>query len=269
MTWILLLTAGYPLARAWRANRSSSLVIATSWGLAAWVAWLTAALVSCYGWAGVARDISYLAVCLTGCAAVAVLGARRPGVGAWNFVVVGLLAVLLLQWLEGLEHLRDSPVRILFVVGTLGVGVLNYLPTRFGPAALALGTGCSLEFVRVVRPESRLASFDAASSLGSLLVAGSPWLALVAVQGRRATLTELDQIWLDFRDRFGLVWGQRVREQFNHSARHAGWPLRLEWQGFQVEHGSGEEAIVMFRALLKRFGADETQSRDSRGVDAL
>jgi hypothetical protein len=40
--------------------------------------------------------LRYLALCLTGCVGVAVLGARRPGVGAWDFVLLGLLAVLLL-----------------------------------------------------------------------------------------------------------------------------------------------------------------------------
>src|SRR5207244_8914492 len=122
---------------------------------------------------------------------------------------------------------------IFFVAGTLGVGVLNYLPTRLGPAALLLGLGCAIELVRLIWPESRVAAFEGVTSPGSLLVAGSPWLALIAMRGRRAAASELDHIWLDFRDRFGMVWGQRVREQFNRSALHAGSPHLLDWQGSQ------------------------------------
>ena len=46
--------------------------------------------------------LGYTALSLTGCAGVAVLGARRPGVGPWNFVLLGLLAVMLLPLAEGL-----------------------------------------------------------------------------------------------------------------------------------------------------------------------
>jgi hypothetical protein len=259
---MVLVTAALPLVRAWRANRRTSLLHAVGWGLGAWMAWLTAALVSCSALSLMRPAVQYLAVCLTGCAAVAVLGARRPGVGAWNFVVVGLLAVLLLPWFEGLEHLRDSPIRLFFVAATVGVGVLNYLPTRLGPAALLLGAACTLELVVLIWPESRLGTFERGRGLGGLLAGGSPWLALAALHRQRPSTNEFDRIWLGFRDRFGLVWGQRVREQFNRSAAHAGWPSQLNWQGHRAETPPGEDAILTLRALLKRFGPEEDPGRD-------
>ena len=56
---------------------------------------------------------------------------------AWNFVVAGLLAVLLRPLLEGLGELKLGPAHLLFLAGALAVPVLNYLPTRLAPAALA------------------------------------------------------------------------------------------------------------------------------------
>src|SRR5918912_1565719 len=99
--WLLLVTGLYPLVRAWLANRRWSLLQAVHWALLAWAAW-GMALAGTGRWAPpAAAAATYLALCLTGCAGVAVLGARRPGVAAWNFVVLGLLAVLLLPVAEG------------------------------------------------------------------------------------------------------------------------------------------------------------------------
>src|SRR5438105_15538460 len=91
----------YPLGRAWVANRHSSLAHALAWAGAAWVAWGMALVLAADPGPGlwVAR---YLALCLPGCAGVAVLGARQPGVRAWNFVVLGLLAGLVLPLAESL-----------------------------------------------------------------------------------------------------------------------------------------------------------------------
>src|SRR5260370_314993 len=65
----------------------------------------------------------YCAVCLTGCAGVAVLGARRPHVLAWNFVVLGLFTVMVLPLMET-QIIGTHPVdglRIFFMAGTIAV----------------------------------------------------------------------------------------------------------------------------------------------------
>ena len=95
--------AVYPLWRAWRANRGTALAHAVGWAVAAWAAWLAAFLFGGDGALG-----RYVALSLTGCAGVAVLGARRPHVGAWNFVVASLLAVLLLPVAQGFRHAATS-----------------------------------------------------------------------------------------------------------------------------------------------------------------
>src|SRR5205085_1522448 len=134
---LILLTAAYPLARAWLRHRRTSLAHALAWAAFAWLAWLGVLSAVAFG-GGEAVTGRYLALCLTGCAGVAVLGARRPGVAAWNFVVLGLLVVLLLPLAEGFGRLHLSWPRLLFLAGTLAVGFLNYLPTRLGPAALLM-----------------------------------------------------------------------------------------------------------------------------------
>ncbi len=100
---LLLLTGFYPLWRAWRANRRTTLRHAIGWSAAAWTAWV--------GAAGLGPDTElarYLALALTGCAGVAVLGARRPIVAAWNFVVASLLVVLLWPVVERMGDLRRT-----------------------------------------------------------------------------------------------------------------------------------------------------------------
>jgi hypothetical protein len=231
------------------------LIHALAWAAAAWAVWLGAA-----GLAAAERDAAvarYLALCLTACAAVAVLGARRPGAWPWNFVVLGLLTVLSLPLAEHAltgQTLRPEGYHLLLIGGTLAVGVLNYLPTRFGPAAFVCGVGCGLELWALAAPA------DAPAAWGELLAALAPWVALAAP--RRAAAA-VDRAWLDFRDRFGLVWGQRLREQFNHAANHAGWPVVLAWRGLRPKRQAGtpgpgvDQAVrETLRALMKRFGSE-------------
>src|SRR5947209_2243184 len=153
--WFLFLSGFYPLWRAWQANRRTTLLQAVNWSVVAWASWAWALLPGA-GDSPAGGTLGYLALCLTGCAGVAVLGARRPGVGAWNFVLVGLLAVLLLPLAERLRAPGPLPLagpRAVFLAGTLAVGILlNYLPTRLAAAAGLLALACALEVVLLVDP---------------------------------------------------------------------------------------------------------------------
>ena len=71
---IVLLSALIPLVIALSANRSTSLIHALCWAIVAWIAWFAA-------FAFGLMSLIYLALALTVCAGVAVLGARRPGSG--------------------------------------------------------------------------------------------------------------------------------------------------------------------------------------------
>ncbi len=228
MAAILALTALYPLGRAWVAHRQTSIAHALGWATAAWIAWGAALFAE-------SVPLRYLAICLTGCMGIAVLGARRPGVVAWNFVVLGLLVVQLLPLatsalLGTSAELQLSVPFLLFVTGTLVVTVLNYLPTRLALGALLLGFGCGVELWSVTN--SGVA--ESVIIAGRISLALTPWIALLSV-GRRMSLSEFDRIWLDFRDRSGALWAERIREQLNRAALNAGFSANLGWGGLHED----------------------------------
>jgi hypothetical protein len=258
---------------AWQANRRTSLSHAVCWLAAAWVAWGALLVSRSPGDMAPGFDLPrYLALCLTGCAGVAVLGARRPGVAAWDFVVLALLGVMLLPIAESLLATGEplGLFRSLFLGATLAVGIVNYLPTALAPPALALAIGCASELAFLVGPEA-WPTPTWIPVLGWAALALTPWLGLLAWRCRPRPRSQFDRQWLDFRDRFGLVWGQRLREQFNRSAANAGWPLHLYWQGLHLSAGAGlpgdgaQMAVVAtLRALLKRY----VEEADERPADA-
>ena len=99
--------------------------------------------------------------------------------------------------------------------------------------------------------------------LGPLLLAVAPWASWAGLARRRSTATAFDQLWRAYRDRFGFVWGHRMREQFNRAAHHAGWPVVLHWRGLHLtaDRPSPDPAqlLSMLRAVLKRFGPEEQE----------
>jgi hypothetical protein len=231
IVYAVLLVAGvYPLLTAWRANRATSLSHAVRWALAAWCMWGAALLAADPDDLGL-EPVRFVALCLTGAVGIAVLGARRPYVFAWNFVVLGLLAVMLLPLAEHEVIGTDpvDPLRICFASATLAVSLLNYLPTRAAPAIVLLGLALTGELLGLLAPG--LFTNRSEVQLFHLLVLLAPWAGWICWRRERSGRSEFDRLWLDFRDRYGLFWSQRVREQFNHAAAHTGWSVRLAWRG--------------------------------------
>jgi hypothetical protein len=238
-----------PLLFAGWSNRRTALTYALLWAMLAWLAWLWSAA------AGTA-DAAYVSLALTSCAGVAVLGARRPGAAAWNAVVAGLLAVQLLplahMYLSGGSG-QFGQIWPAFVGATIAVGLLSYLPTRLGIGATTLLAACLLQMLQLRKP-------DEALWRASIILAGlSPWLAAVpALVGKKKG--ECDWLWRQFRDRFGFLWAQRLREQFNASARNAGLKLELGWGGLRKTDGNvvseSDQAVgrELLAALTQRFG---------------
>ena len=274
LCWLLWLTGAYPLGQAWWANRRTTLFHTLCWAFLSWVAW-GLALGTANRWPAPAQTAAgYLALCVTGCAGIAVLGARWPGVRAWNFVVVALLAVELLPVAEGIAtgtRLQLSSVRIVYVAAALCVGFLNYLPTRFCPAALTLLLGCGINLAVLLVPVQSDLPAQQYLALGNVVVAAVPWLAYGSLVGGKPPLSEFDRLWHDFRNRYGFVWGQRLRDQFNRSAAHAGWPVVLRWQGLRLkggedlpQPGTHDAILATLQALMKRFTHEEENSSGSR-----
>lgn len=229
--WLLLLIGSYPFWRAWRATWGRPLHHAVIWASLAWLLW-------CYAAALPDEPLpTYLAVCLTACAGVAVLGARRPGAWAWNVVVAGLLVVLLRPLLEGFGRLRLEPAHQFTLAVALVVAVANYLPTRQILAATLMGAICYLwHWHHVPVP---------------WLLAVVPWLAWIC--DPPAADDDPGALWRQFRDRHGAFWAARMREQFNTAAANQKDELVLEWSG-PVPEGAG---LTLLRATLKRFGTED------------
>lgn len=250
--WLLYAAGIMPLSAAWWANRRTTLMHALAWTLAAWAAW---------GWAAFAPSAVrvYSALGLTACAGVSVLGARRPGAGAWHFVVVSLAIVLGLVVVESAflgTPLHAGTFRTWFLATLLGAIVLNYLPTRLWSGALPLAFGCVLALWWLTA-----GSEGGYIHAAYLFVWLAPWLAWAGLAGQQPTGSDADRHWRAFRDRYGAIWGLRLREQFNRSAVNAGWPLELGWLGMRevgamsptVEQRTAAHAALA--ALTKRFGS--------------
>jgi hypothetical protein len=214
------------------------------WAWLAWLAWL-AFLVH------PAEAECYLALSLTGCAGVAVLGARRPGVWAWHAVVVGLLVVMLLPLAEGALTKGAVPLngpRGVFLLGVLAVGIGNYVPTRLYGGAAALTAACSLAVFDFAQQSHEFAF------LAAILAVCSPFAAWATAAWREDT-NSFDRTWAGFRDRYGAVWAHRVREQFNAAARNAGLTVELTWRGgYGLSPEKQTAAEELLTALIRRFG---------------
>jgi len=250
-TWGIALvgSALVPLLAAWWGNRRTALTHALAWATLAWVAWL---------WNAATRsvDAAYISLALVGCAGVAVLGARRPGAAAWNTVIGGLFAVQLVplaqEFISGGSWL-DGWIWPAFVGITIAVVLLNYLPTRLGIGVIALACACCLQLAQLHRPDSDW------WRAGIILAGISPWLAgAMSLVGKKGG--ECDRLWRHFRDRFGFLWGQRLREQFNAAARNAGHYFELGWTGLRKMDGSAiseadqAKGRELLAALTQRFG---------------
>lgn len=263
VSWIVLVSAVYPLLRAWQANRRTSLLQTMSWATAAWAAWVWAL------YPGRTPEFAvmptYIALSLTACAIIGVLGARWPGAAAWNFVLAGLLALLLVPVAEALASDRDlslGDVRTLFLTATLAVGLVNYLPTRLALPMLTLFFGCAGAILALAEHEGTVDSAMSVLPWSRLAVAVSPWLAY-AVMRRRRQRSRADELWLGFRDRYGWFWGQRLREQFNCAAANAGYDFVLGWQGLRGQPQADAAAVELLQALLKRFTVPEAEAISS------
>jgi hypothetical protein len=241
---IVLISAIVPLAAAAWTNRSTSLNFTIGWAVVAWAGWLAAA----FAGTGAA---TYAALAATGCAGVSVFGARRPGAAAWNFVVLGLLIVLLLPLAEAAAV--DAPFqlgmfRTAFLAVLIGTTVTNYLPTRLGPAAVLVGLGAGWQL-------ARMAGNPPPADVAVVSVGLAPWVGFWEwAAGRRRSAAEApsDRLWRAFRDRYGLVWGLRLRDQFDRAAANAGLPCELRWTGLRGDAGAAAQELL--ESLMRRFG---------------
>ena len=246
----------------WRNWRNSSLGYVFLWAFLAAGVNVTTALVGMF--AMVPLPGRYLALLFALTVPVAVLGAREPGTTAWNFVVVGFLAIGLLPVLQQPWHSPEwrldgvySALMVVILVGSW----LNYLPTRLGIVASALTWAMGWQLAALCVIEKRpqlLALADGCTSIGVLLAALTTLLQVrLARKGRSADIApspdgigslsldrqpdaipavqRFNSTWRGLRDGWGLIWAWRIRELVESSARHAQLPGEFRWSGLHLE----------------------------------
>lgn len=273
-----LLLSGY-LAIVWRRVRGSTLQAPAAWAVAAVLGIAVVEFGIVFGLGTregtmAAKTARYAAAAATLCPLIAVLGAKRPQNRGWQWVVLSLWVVLLVPagqaWASHAASTELAPMWRLLLVGLVGLGLLNYLPTRYATAAALLACGQWLLVFGVPRtPGSREPhdSLEGVVAFGAAAIAGE---LLSRVRLARTAQTPLDvatQRWLAFRNGWGAFWGLRVRNRINEAAELAGWPVRLEWGGFGWVAGSKDNAVeddgVAFAELDPRVAGHIEQTMDS------
>jgi hypothetical protein len=271
---VVFASAIVPWRRAWTGARGTALRPALVWAAIAAALSGLAQAVACFepldGGRPAAGHLTYLAVLALLAALVSVLNARTPGEHIWALLMVVLVLVFLVPWLEDQTRLRraqgltrlhlDAPWTIFYGLLVV-VTVTNYLPTRFGAAAAALGLVFLLEYLGVTRPDlppRRLAvlwlwvAWTFALSIG-----------IARYRANRAPPARADceQLWFWFRDHWGVVWALRTKDRFNREAELARWPVRLTWFGLSPADPLAKEppppvpaeVEATFRGLVRRF----------------
>jgi hypothetical protein len=284
--------AAVPLASAgcgvaalvWGFRRLAGTTLRAPWWWAA-ISLTTAAIgeaaivISDAGDSAAAAQFRLAAGSLTFCPLVALLGAKRPQDRAWQFIVFSFWVILALPAAQVRLLRPDDPPSVhalwsWFFVVLIVVGLTNYLATRFFLAALLAAAGQATylwTFLPFAAHAESQVTFEVGLALSGAALAVAAFLAALPQHTREP----LDRLWLDFRDQFGVVWGLRIAERINASAKMYGWNTQLNWHGFSTVVRGRSEAISSaakaeleksLRSLLRRFVSDHWIDRRVAGV---
>jgi hypothetical protein len=271
---LTLATTAYPWLSAWRSASGTALRPALVWvaisvvlaALSQTIAWVEALS----GGRPYTARLTYLAVLAMLAALISVLNARTPGGKAWAMLMVLLIVVFLVPWLEDQTRIRrapglaeghlDAPWTIFYALLVV-VGVTNYLPTRFGLAAVALGAAFFLEYLALTRQGWSPARRATVWCWVTWAIAVSVWIARYSTRWGPVARFSGERLWFWFRDHWGVVWALRALERFNRSADLNQWPVRLTWFGLVPAAPAGRDepplvplaAEAAFRGLIRRF----------------
>lgn len=248
---VLALAAMGTAALVWKrpALRGTTLVPAWWWSLVSlWFVAGTELLVhNSTASASWADPLRFTAALSTFCPGMAVLGAKRPQDRAWPMIVLSLWVVLSLPaghtLLFGSGHMELHTAWSVFLVLLIVAATFNYLPTRYGLSSFLLAAAQLV----LLAPHSAwnvkwltaLCCPVSGLAIGVLAIV----LAALGAMPSRGPLQGIDRAWIDFRNLFGAVWGLRIIERVNASAKASGWKFRLTWHGFVTDEGAPIEEL--------------------------
>ena len=236
-----------------------ALLSAASLGLLALLAWFSVIPTTGLAWS----TLHYAVACSTLCPVVAVLGAKRPQNVGWQWIVLSLWAILIWPAFQSLA-LRGGPRLELFaawrifLVVLIGLGLLNYLPTRHWLAALCVAAGQGILLGEPLGIGSQFA-LRPPLALGCLVLAALWAIWQPAARSDESDTRHLSERWLQFRNGWGAFWGLRILQRVNETAQLRGWPVQLEWSGFTphqprpLEASEIDEIEQTLDTLLRRF----------------
>ena len=217
--------------------------------------------------------LQLLSVTLMLTPAVSTLGARNPGVSAWQiFVVVPLIIVLLWPGLSDLISSRgQEPLRlgvpafsglclVLLMSMSTCVGTSLTFASLFFFSAVSLGLFPAMGWMDLISPWQSAIPFLLLIAI--VLAARSIRIRVRAIEtaGTRSEL--VDATWALFQDLYGLVWARRIQERVNQFASGEKWSVLLTHEGFRDENGRApsDEELEKPRDALKwvmsRFADD-------------
>ncbi len=201
---------------------------------------------------------------------VCTLGARRPGVAAWQWFVV-LPLVFVLAW-PGLIQIATShgrgtvqlsgPAIIGFAVVTLMSASPGLSRTMTLPTLLHL-----LTVLLTLWPLTGWPWFPIPASLfAPVPLLASKVLANRQLRSRLAQISasasaadRLNEVWGFIQDFYGVVWPQRIMERMRQFEQAEKWRCRLTEDGFQkhdaseLTHADLVKPVESFRWVLQRF----------------
>lgn len=210
------------------------------------------------------EPLRFAAAMSTFCPFIALLGAKRPQNGPWQFVVLTLWILLALPSAVNLmvrygQRLHVEPLWSWFVLVLLAMAVVNYLPTRHWLSALLAAAGQTL----LLAEQLPFAAWFAARNrptLGLLLLVMAIALASAGIGPAARTPRAIDRLWRDFRNSYGVVWGLRVAERIRECSTRHDWNLAVTWNGVsqqadgrELSEETAEAVAGNLRSVLLRF----------------
>jgi hypothetical protein len=232
-------------------------------------------------------SVRLVAVALSLCPTMSLLGAKRPQHGVWQFIVGSLACVLAMPAAAAtLVRPGSMPdVHVLqrwFMPLLILVGWMNFVGTRHGLAAAAIAAG-QMILARSFLPfvsETTIVDSAAGDCLGATAVAAGAGIAAlqsimapVALRaGVRGPAAAVGVPFLALRETVGAAWTLRIAERFNAVAESRGWPCRLRFTGLDVggdpdDDSWHHDASRAARALLRRFVSEDWLHRHTPPVE--